>query len=280
MRNKKRMLAAGLVTAVLISTAAGCGNTSQNVVETQGIQGTTGVAGGTVQGSGNAENGATNEAGTALQNSSNTADNNAQDNSSNATDHTSQTGSTDSNGTSQAGVSQHATAGSTTMVNGGITEQEAKDIATGNAGVTEEQIQYITVKQDWDDGRARYEVEFTAAGVEYDYELDASDGRILSADSEVIEKGYRASQNGTTGSQNAAGTSQTAPGGVSIETAKQTVMDRIPGIDAGNIYIHPDYDDGISLYEGEAYYAEVKYEFEINAENGNIISWEAESIYD
>ena len=117
-------------------------------------------------------------------------------------------------------------------------------------------------------------------GVEYDYELDASDGRILSADSEVIDKGYRASQNGTTGSKNATGTSQTAPGGVSIETAKQTVMDRIPGIDAGNIYIHPDYDDGISLYEGEAYYAEVKYEFEINAENGNIISWEAESIYD
>lgn len=74
------------------------------------------------------------------------------------------------------------------MVNGGITEQEAKSIATGNAGVTEDGIQYITVKQDWDDGKARYEVEFTAAGVEYDYELDASDGRILSADSEVIDK--------------------------------------------------------------------------------------------
>ena len=253
--------------------------------DTKGIQGTTGVAGGTVQGSGSTGTASD----TASQNNSNTADHNAQDNSSgtgtaqngsNTTDHTAQTGNNDSSGTSQAGVSQHATAGSATMVNGGITEQEAKNIAAGNAGVTEEQIQYITVKQDWDDGRARYEVEFTAAGVEYDYELDASDGRILSADSEVIDKGYRASQNGTTGSQNAAGTSQTTPGGVSIETAKQTVMDRIPGIDAGNIYIHPDYDDGISLYEGEAYYAEVKYEFEINAENGNIISWEAESIYD
>ena len=264
MKNKKRMLAAGLIAAALLSAVSGCGSTSQNVQDTQSIQGTTGVAGGTVQGSTSAEN----VSDTASQNNSNT------------TDHTSQTGSTDSNGTSQAGVSQHATAGSTTMVNGGITEQEAKSIAAGNAGVTEEQIQYITVKQDWDDGRARYEVEFTAAGVEYDYELDASDGRILSADSEVIDKGYRASQNGTTGSQNATGTSQTTPGGVSIETAKQTVMDRIPGIDAGNIYIHPDYDDGISLYEGEAYYAEVKYEFEINAENGNIISWEAESIYD
>ena len=243
MRNKKRMLAAGLIAVALLSTVNGCGSTTGNVQDTQSIQGTTGAAGGTVQGSGG-------------------------------------TGNNDISGTSQAGVSQHATAGSATMVNGGITEQEAKNIAAGNAGVTEEQIQYITVKQDWDDGRARYEVEFTAAGVEYDYELDASDGRILSADSEVIDKGYRASQDGTTGSQNAAGTSQTAPGGVSIETAKQTVMDRIPGIDAGNIYIHPDYDDGISLYEGEAYYAEVKYEFEINAENGNIISWEAESIYD
>ena len=269
MRNKKRILAAGLISAALVSAVTGCGSASGNVQDTQSIHGTTGAAGGTVQGSGGEGNSASSDAGTASgmvsHNNSNTADHNAQDNSS---------------GTSQAGVSQHATAGSATMINGGITEQEAKNIAAGNAGVTEEQIQYITVKQDWDDGRARYEVEFTAAGVEYDYELDASDGRILSADSEVIDKGYRASQNGTTGSQDATGTSQTTPGGVSIETAKQTVMDRIPGIDAGNIYIHPDYDDGISLYEGEAYYAEVKYEFEINAENGNIISWEAESIYD
>lgn len=260
MRNKKRMLAAGLIAVALLSAVTGCGSTTGNMQDTQSIQGTTGVAGGTVQGSGNAGNGASSDAdtasGTASQNNSSTTDHNAQDNSSgtgtaqngsSTTDHTAQTGNNDSSGTSQAGVSQHATVGSATMVNGGITEQEAKNIA---------------------------------AGVEYDYELDASDGRILSADSEVIDRGYSASQDGTTGSQNAAGTSQTTPGGVSIETAKQTVMDRIPGIDAGNIYIHPDYDDGISLYEGEAYYAEVKYEFEINAENGNIISWEAESIYD
>ena len=243
------MLAAGLIAVALLSTVSGCGSTTGNMQDTKGIQGTTGVAGGTVQGSASAENASD----TASQNNSNTADHNVQDNSSGTG--TAQNGSNTTDHTAQTGVSQHATAGSATMVNGGITEREAKSIAAGNAGVTEEQIQYITVKQDWDEGRARYEVEFTAAGVEYDYELDASDGRILSADSEVIDKGYRASQgsagtsqNGTAASQNAAGTSQTTPGGVSIETAKQTVMDRIPGIDAGNIYIHPDYDDGISLY--------------------------------
>lgn len=165
MRNKKRMLAAGLIAVALLSTVSGCGSTTGNMQDPQSIQGTTGAAGGTVQGSrstGNASD-------TASQNNSNTADHNAQDNSSGAG--TAQTGNSDSSGTSQAGVSQHATAGSATMINGGITEQEAKSIAAGNAGVTEEQIQYITVKQDWDDGRARYEVEFTAAGVEYDYEL-------------------------------------------------------------------------------------------------------------
>ena len=159
MRNKKRMLAAGLIAVALLSTVSGCGSTTGNMQDPQSIQGTTGAAGGTVQGSGSTGNASD----TASQNNSNTADHNAQDNSSGAG--TAQTGNSDSSGTSQAGVSQHATAGSATMINGGITEQEAKNIAAGNAGVTEEQIQYITVKQDWDDGRARYEVEFTAAGV-------------------------------------------------------------------------------------------------------------------
>ena len=48
MRNKKRMLAAGLIAVALLSAVTGCGSTSQNVQDTKGIQGTTGAAGGTV----------------------------------------------------------------------------------------------------------------------------------------------------------------------------------------------------------------------------------------
>lgn len=51
MRNKKRMLAAGLIAVALLSTVNGCGSTTGNMQDTQSIQGTTGVAGGTVQGS-------------------------------------------------------------------------------------------------------------------------------------------------------------------------------------------------------------------------------------
>ena len=37
MRNKKRMLAAGLIAVALLSAVSGCGSTSQNVQDTKGI---------------------------------------------------------------------------------------------------------------------------------------------------------------------------------------------------------------------------------------------------
>ena len=286
------MIATGLLLMTLLPAAAGCGSQPQNV------QGNIGMAGETTQGSAgtSTDNTTQNEQDT-MQNSQTTADNTAQ---AGVSQNTQSADNTNTDNTAQAGVSQNTQstdntntnnsaqtttqAGSYAMVSDGITEQEAKNIAVTNAGITESDIQYITVKQDWDDGRARYDVEFAAAGVEYDYELDATDGRILSVDSEVLDKGYSAGTSDSTANtgftQNGTGTAQNTTGGISIETAKQTVMDRIPGIASGNIYIHSDYDDGMYLYEGEAYHAEIKYEFEINAANGSIISWEAESIYD
>lgn len=271
------MIATGLLLMTLLPAEAGCGSQPQNVQGNIGMQGSAGVAEGTTDNT--------------TQNSQTTADNTAQ---AGVSQNTQSADNANTDNTAQAGVSQNTQstdntnidtqAGSYAMVSDGITEQEAKNIAVTNAGITEADIQYITVKQDWDDGRARYDVEFTAAGVEYDYELDATDGRILSADSEVLDKGYSAGTSNSTANtgsaQNGTGTAQNTTGGISIETAKQTVMDRIPGIASGNIYIHSDYDDGMYLYEGEAYHAEIKYEFEINAANGSIISWEAESIYD
>lgn len=134
------------------------------------------------------------------------------------------------------------------MVAGGITQQEAKETAIREAGVSEADISYITVKQDWDDGMARYEVEFVAQGTEYDYGLDATDGKVIAASSEIFDKMGSTSQGST-------------PQGTAQQGGTST---------AG----------GISIYEGEAYHAETKYEFEISASDGRILSWEAESIYD
>lgn len=67
-----------------------------------------------------------------------------------------------------------------------ITEADAKSIALSNAGVSETDIIYITVKQDWDDGRAEYEVDFIAGGMEYEYEIDAASGNVISWEAESV----------------------------------------------------------------------------------------------
>ena len=62
-----------------------------------------------------------------------------------------------------------------------IGEDAAKSAALEHAGLAENQIAGPRVKLERDDGRAEYEVEFYHGNAEYDYEIDALTGEILSA---------------------------------------------------------------------------------------------------
>lgn len=63
-----------------------------------------------------------------------------------------------------------------------IGKEKAKSIALGNAGLSESQVSRLRVERDLEDGRVEYNVEFTANGKEYDYEISGSDGKILDVD--------------------------------------------------------------------------------------------------
>lgn len=65
-----------------------------------------------------------------------------------------------------------------------IGEDAAVAAALADAGVTAEQAGHISRKLDYDDGRAEYEIEFYADGVEYEYDIDAFTGAILSRQQE------------------------------------------------------------------------------------------------
>ena len=145
---------------------------------------------------------------------------------------------------------------------GEITEQQAMNIAVADAGLSDSSMQYRLVKRKWDDGRAIYDVEFMSGNVEYEYEILAADGTILSCDYDAKKA-----------------VSGTASGNViSMDDARSIAAAKIPGIDASSIYIKYDYDDGKWIYEGKAYFNQTKYEFEIDAYNGQIITWEQEVI--
>ena len=63
-----------------------------------------------------------------------------------------------------------------------VTADQAKDIALRQAGVDSGSVSYMTVKQDWDDGRQEYDVKFYVGRTEYECEIDMATGRITDFD--------------------------------------------------------------------------------------------------
>ena len=63
-----------------------------------------------------------------------------------------------------------------------IGEDSAKEIALSDAGVNEADIRFEKVKLERDDGIWQYEIEFSYGRTEYDYDIKAADGTILSRD--------------------------------------------------------------------------------------------------
>ena len=66
-----------------------------------------------------------------------------------------------------------------------IGEQAAIAAALADAGLTEADATEIQAELDLDDATVHYEVDFKANGMEYDYDIDATTGDILSAESEI-----------------------------------------------------------------------------------------------
>lgn len=171
----------------------------------------------------------------------------------------------------------------------------ALEAALNDAGVSEADTSRLNVSEDMDDGRKVYEIGFDVAEKEYDYEIQASDGAILSSDVETNE-GYTASQNSgaqddtsgqntgaaqdsTQSQQNAnnAGTG-TADVAVSLEEATKIALDKVPGATEQDIRINLEQDDGRQKYEGDIIYEQKEYDFEIDANSGEVLEWNEERL--
>ncbi len=63
----------------------------------------------------------------------------------------------------------------------GITANDARDAALKHAGLTESQVSDIDVDLDRDNGKLIYEVDFNSGNTEYDYDINAETGEVISA---------------------------------------------------------------------------------------------------
>ena len=63
-----------------------------------------------------------------------------------------------------------------------VTEQQAKDIALRQAGVNPSSVSYMSIHQDWDDGRQEYDVKFYVGTTEYSCDVDMNTGAVRDFD--------------------------------------------------------------------------------------------------
>ena len=153
-----------------------------------------------------------------------------------------------------------------------ITVERAKQIALNNAGVKEANAVFLRANLDWDDGRMQYEVEFYSGNTEYDYDIDAVTGAILSSDREL--ENFQIWNNGTSRpSGNTSGNTGSASSGnyITAERAQQIALAETP---SGSTVVKCqfDWDDGRAEYEVEIRNGWTEYDFEIDAVTGTILS--------
>ena len=166
-----------------------------------------------------------------------------------------ETSSDDKNAGKDTEVTDTAPTASTNPANNSEAANLTSDLA--------EEVSFIQSKLDYEDGRQIYEVEFyDKDNTEYDYEIDAATG-------EVLSYSHEAKSNASTDTGNGSA--------VSADEAKALALSKVPGATENDIVeFETDFDHGRTEYEGKIFYDGVEYEFEINGDNGEITSWEVD----
>ena len=153
---------------------------------------------------------------------------------------------------------------------GNISLDKAKEIALSHAGLSADQVTFVKVNMDFDDGIQKYDIKFYCNGQEYDYEINSSNGQIVQFDYDM-EYNYIPNNNTTNYQSNVNTTAN-----ISVERAKEIALSHA-GLASNQVTfqrIELDFDNGIQKYEIEFYYNYREYSYEIDANTGNILSYE------
>ena len=146
-----------------------------------------------------------------------------------------------------------------------ITADEAKRIALAHAKLAEKDVTFVKVELELEyNNRYEYDVDFYSGNVEYDYEIDAVSGAILSADRDI--------ENYVMPTQPSTSSTNTQTSEISVERAKQIALSHSGVGSARFKKAKLDYENGVKVYEIEFKAGNLEYEYDINVSNGAIIS--------
>lgn len=146
-----------------------------------------------------------------------------------------------------------------------IGTEAAKLAALNHAGLKSEEVNFVHAHLESDDGIWQYDIEFHKDTTEYDYDIDALTGEVLSFDHDA--EYYHHAQADNAGSEQ-----------ITEEQAKQLALQHagVAEKDARRLQIKFDYDDGRGEYEVEWSVGRTEYSCDVDAVTGTILSYDKE----
>lgn len=146
-----------------------------------------------------------------------------------------------------------------------IGSEAAKQAALEHAGLNGDDVRFVHADLELDDGSWKYDVEFYKDNIEYDYDIDALTGAVLSFDQDAEH--YRNEADASNADEQ-----------ITEEQAKQIALE-YAGVAEGDVQrlkMELDHDDGRVKYEVEWHVGQVEYSCDVDAYTGEILSFEEE----
>ena len=139
-----------------------------------------------------------------------------------------------------------------------IGTEAAQTAALKHAGVSASAATIFKTEFDHEDGRMVYGVEFRAGETQYDYDIDASTGDVVSCKQEIRV------------TQASKGTD------IGAEAAKSAALKHagLSASDVTGMAVQQDYDDGVFAYDVEFWSGTTEYDYEIDGYDATVISWQ------
>ena len=178
-----------------------------------------------------------------------------------------------------AAASQASKQAVTATANAQISVDDAKKAAFTNAGLAESDVVLKKAALDYDDGMAKYDVDFYCTDTEYEYDIDATTGTVLKCEKSIMDVEDYAERDLLV--KKAAGSAAPAQAqGVTEDQALDIAL-KHAGLSKGDISalrIHQDFDDdmGVTKYDIEFHVGAREYNYDIDTTTGNIYESEVD----
>ena len=178
-----------------------------------------------------------------------------------------------------------------------ISQEEAATIALEHAGVAKEDAVSLSVQQEYEDGQDIFEVKFSTQDTEYSYDVAQKDGEIINynygktgaalsgddgssqtGDGQAVQEEIDQTQSGIQQAQQEESAAQSqalaVEDAVDEDTAVSIAMEHAGVTECSIHRVELDTEDGRQVYEVEFFAGNTEYDYTIDRETGEILSYD------